>query len=66
MTITDVKDAVAVLHEYVDDPEVAHSKEDHLYFSVLQAIANGECKSPEGCAREAVRAATIDFPRWSA
>ena len=48
------------------DDEIAHSAEDGLFIEVLEAIANGECSDPQGCAREAIITRDIEFARWCA
>jgi hypothetical protein len=55
-------DAIALFQE---DPEVAHGMEDELYLDVLEAIASG---APEAgrLAQRALRARSLDFPRWDA
>jgi hypothetical protein len=48
------------------DDEKAHSLEDDLHLSVLEAIAEGRCESPASCAREASKTKNIRFARHAA
>ena len=67
MTLEDVQAKVKEIRDIgASDPEVAHSKEDALYESILQFIAEG----PKGLHKELAYAALEtkeeDFPRWCA
>jgi hypothetical protein len=46
------------------DDEKAHGEEDRLQTEVLQAIADGECEDPRGCALAALSTSLIKFRRW--
>lgn len=46
------------------DNEVAHIREDGLYIDLLRSIADNECKNPAKCAKEALKAADINYERW--
>ena len=45
------------------DCEAAHSHEDRLWEAVLRAIADGRCRDPQACAREALQTLRFGFPR---
>ena len=47
----------------LNDPEIAHSREDELFQKVLKAIANG-VDNPQELAKEALKSTKLDFPRW--
>lgn len=66
MTIDDVKKLVAEIDAAKADYETAHSMEDHLYLKVLGAIALGKAESAAELAAEALKAADLDFPRYTA
>jgi len=57
---------VEAIANLVDDPEVAHAREDELWRDVLQAIADGKAWDARLCARRALQTAEISFPRWCA
>lgn len=62
----DVKEMVELtIKNAKSDPELAHSNEDSLYWSVLDAVANGNPNAVE-MAKEALKTKTVDFPRWCA
>ena len=65
MTVDEVIKQVAKIESCKGDDEVAHSAEDRLHRSVLQAIRRGH---PEGreLAREALKTLDIEFCRWCA
>jgi hypothetical protein len=46
-------------------PELAHGRQDDLWLSVLQAIADG-AENPRELAAEAIKADDVNFPRWYA
>ena len=51
------------------DPEEAHGAEDELYQFVLERIAEGDVKtirSARACAKKALEARDVSFPRWRA
>ena len=51
------------------DPEDAHIEEDGLYRFVLERIADGDVKTirvARVCAKKALEARDVDFPRWCA
>lgn len=74
MTITDIKQRVASIKKWVDDPEKAHQQLDLLYVDVLKAIVEGvsigddwqNLKYIERMAVFALKAEKIEFPRWKA
>ena len=67
MNVEDVRKKVAEISAVSDeDDEQAHLSEDELYQEVMEAIANGECDDPAGCAKEALKTLDIDFSRWCA
>ncbi len=62
----DVKQLVELtINNAKSDPELAHSNEDSLYWSVLDAVANGNPNAID-MAKEALKTKEIDFPRWCA
>ena len=65
MTSDDVRDRVEYIRSIARDDERAHAHEDRLYLEVLQAIAEGHPEA-SALAREALRAADIEFARWCA
>lgn len=66
MTLADVMAHAAAIADVADDNERAHVFEDELHRRVLQAIADGTCEDPQGCAREAIRTLELRFKRWYA
>lgn len=69
MTVDEVRKRVAAIARLtVEDhnDEEAHVCEDELRMDVLQAIADGKCADPAGCAREALRTEDLEFCRWYA
>lgn len=66
MTPSEVAARVERIRSLADDAEAAHCEEDGLYRDVLRAIADGTCTEPRWCARTALDAGLIDFPRWCA
>ena len=65
MTVQDVEDQVANIRAVAGDDEAAHSWEDQLRQSVLEAIANG-ADNPADLARAALKTSDIEFARWCA
>jgi len=65
MTPEDVRARVAHISCTAGDWEAAHGAEDQLYKDVLNAIAAG-APNARALAQEAVVAALIDFPRYTA
>lgn len=64
--VNDVKQLVELtINNAKSDSELAHSNEDLLYWSVLDAVANGNPNAVE-MAKEALKTKEIDFPRWCA
>lgn len=66
MKIEDVKERIKEIKAEIYDPEVAHSKEDKLYFDLLWAIAKGKVENPQELAKEVIKTSRLDFPRWCA
>ena len=68
LTIDQVRASVREIRKVAEsgDNEVAHSKEDELHQSVLDAIAKGECENPQECARIAIKTLGFKFHRWMA
>lgn len=52
------------INEMSGDCEIAHEEEDALYREVLIAIAENRCDSPSACAKAALEASKLDFPRY--
>ncbi len=65
MTVDEVIKQVAKIEFCKLDDETAHSYEDSLHKSVLQAISKGHPESRE-LAREALKTLDIEFCRWCA
>lgn len=64
--VNDVKQLVEItIKNAKSNPKLAHSNEDSLYWSVLDAVANGNPESKE-MAKEALKTKAFDFPRWCA
>lgn len=66
MTITEIKELLKEIELNKDDNERAHYLEDDLYLDLLTSIADQTCDDPILCAKEAIKAADIDFNRWYA
>lgn len=66
MKLSEIERAVAHIGDIKADAEEAHECEDKLYLKVLESIANGTCKQPRRCAKAALKANNIEFPRWYA
>jgi hypothetical protein len=65
LTVEWINDRVATIAKVSGDPEAAHSMEDGLYLTTLQAIASGAPNAAE-LAAAALKADALDFPRWCA
>lgn len=65
MQTTDVWKKIEELRIAAGDPERAHAIQDTLYVDVLHAIAEG-ADHPQDLAQEALKAADVDFDRWTA
>lgn len=64
--VDDVKQLVELTTKNAkSDPELAHSNEDSLYWSVLDAVANGNPNAID-MAKEALKSKEIEFARWCA
>ena len=64
--VDDVKQLVElIIKNAKSDPKLAHSNEDSLYWSVLDAVANGNPNAVE-MAKEALKSKEIEFARWCA
>lgn len=66
MNILDVSRLLEEIRTCAGDDEHAHALEDELHTKVLEAIASGACKDPQGCARLALTSKDIEFARWYA
>ena len=66
MNIAEVAKKVAAIISHIHDDEVAHILEDDLHVEVLEAIAEGRCADPAGCAHEALKTLGLTFSRWYA
>lgn len=66
MTPKDVQVRVDDISRMANDDEMAHSYEDDLHQSVLQAISNGRCNDPQEYAKLALTTLDIKFNRWCA
>ena len=67
MTIEEVQAKVKEIRDIgASDPEAAHSKEDDLYRSILQFIADGYAGLYKEIAYAALETQEEDFPRWCA
>ena len=65
MTPEQVRKGIEYIAEMAHDPELAHSEEDSLHASVLQAIADG-ADDPRELAALALTTEDLEFPRWCA
>jgi len=65
MDVSQVQQLVRAIADTAHDPEVAHTREDDLFVSVLESIA---VESTDGRARDladaALEARKIQFERW--
>jgi len=59
-----VKQQIEEIKMQSHDAEVAHSIEDHLYFSIIASISQDLCENPKECCKIALESWDIDFPRW--
>lgn len=68
MTVTEIRERVALIRYEADDDEAAHIDEDLLHRDVLKAIASGEYSIEEmvAFAEEALATLNISFARWCA
>jgi len=66
MTTDDIIKTVEAIKAVKGDAETAHSMEDELHHEVLAHIASCTCQNPAALAREALKTASIRFPRWCA
>jgi hypothetical protein len=67
VTPDDVRADVGLCAGLAGDDEIAHSEEDHLHLSVLEAIAGAaSATDPAECARIALSTREILFARWRA
>lgn len=62
-TIESIQEFLSYISSIADDEEMAHIEEDHLYKSVLEAIAEG-CDNAKELAIEALKCQEIDFVRY--
>jgi hypothetical protein len=64
ITLDEVKEKLLeIANHATSDDEAAHSAEDALWFSVLEAIAAGSGDAKE-LAQEALKSRDIEFHRW--
>jgi len=66
MLVEDVRKRVERIRAMAGDYEVAHGEEDELYRDVLEMAAKQKHSNVGACAREALKAQAIDFPRYCA
>lgn len=66
MTLDDIRQRIAKIHELQKDDEAAHSEEDDLHSDVLKAIAEETCEEPVEAARLALTTEQITFQRYCA
>ena len=65
MDTTEIVRRLKEIEECCHDPEVAHMKQDQLYFDVLYAISRG-AENPIELAELALQSESLNFPRWYA
>ncbi len=65
-TPEDVKTIVDQIRGMVGDPEMAHSREDDLWETVLRLISKKNPINAGLLAKEALKTKDISFPRWCA
>lgn len=68
MKLEEAKERVSDIRAIRRDDEVAHSREDSLYFDFVYAIADGTVSglSAAEIAKEIIKTREIDFCRWCA
>ncbi len=66
ITIEFVKQYVQYIAKVAEtgDCEIAHSREDSLFFIILEAIAQNKCENPMECCVEAIKTSQIEFARY--
>jgi len=65
LTLQEIEAAVQNIVDLSWDPEVAHSREDDLYESVLRFIASGQSDAAP-LAAAVLKTKDIEFTRWCA
>jgi len=65
MKIEEIKQRVQEIAKNAGDPESAHSMEDELLFDFVRLIAEQDSEF-SAAAKEVLKVAEIDFPRWCA
>ncbi len=69
LTLKKVNERLVEINNCKDDDEVAHSKEDDLFYDFVENIKNGNYKTKkeiELIATELFKVRDIDFARWHA
>lgn len=63
LSVADIAKRVAEIKEVAGDPEIAHAKEDELWYGVLCSIRDGASNAEE-LARACLESTHIEFGRW--
>lgn len=66
MTARDVEERLAEIRRLAHDDEIAHIREDDLFYDVLTAIAAGDVKDVRAVAALALTSSEIEFARYHA
>ncbi len=64
MTVEEVQEWIKAIENKIHDDEIAHAKEDNLYYEVLKAISKGAFNAQE-LAAEAIKTKELDFARYT-
>ena len=62
MTLEEIKNRIERIKDVIDDDEVAHIREDGLYFEFIESLA----KEGNERAKEILKTRDLDFGRWCA
>jgi len=66
MTKQHIRDRVAEIQLVQSDDEVAHIKEDELYYEFVEYVGRTDRGKYGGLARELMEVRKLDFARWHA
>lgn len=67
MNLKDIEEAIEVIRDLAYDDELAHAREDALWFAFIKSIADGTFEGDiQKGAQAAMKSDTIDFARWCA
>lgn len=66
LTPADVQAMIDKIEAEKWDDETAHIREDGMLWTIIEAIATGNCRSRRACCEVALKSKNIDFSRWYA